>query len=121
GVTNETIAVNVATMYATVKCISAVKAARVIEVSMCAIGVIVAIYECSAARDIDVAVVHDAAVMPVVSPVVPTPAETAKEADRITDTKQNSRCGNKQSWIPIPVWPSHQRCSIHNPRIVFGN
>jgi len=115
--TAESITVNIAA----VKCASTMKSAAVLEVVVRATGVVVAIYKCSAVRDVHVAVVNDCVVMPVRSPVMPSPAETAKETDRIADAKQDSRCGNEQARIPIPPRPSHQRPPIDDPRIVFGN
>jgi len=116
--TAESITVNIAA----VKCASTMKSAAVLEVVVRATGVVVAIYKCSAVRDVHVAVVNDCVVMPVRSPVMPSPAETAKETDRIADAKQDSRFGNEQARIPIPPRPSHQRPPIDDdPRIVFGN
>lgn len=53
----------------------------VAEVFMRTIGVVVPIYKRCAVGNICVVVVNDVAVMPVVAPVVPPPAEPAKEAD----------------------------------------
>ena len=89
--TSESITVSIATM----ESISTMKSAGVIEVSVCAIGVVVAIYKRSAVRDVDVTVVNDAVVMPVRSPAMPSPSKPAKETDWITYSEQNSRCGNK--------------------------
>src|SRR5438067_12962068 len=97
------------------------QAAGVVKVSVCAIGVVVAIYKRSAVRDVDVTVVNDGVVMPVRSPAIPPPSEPAKATDRITYTKHNSWFGNEQSWIPIPPRPGDERRTIHNPRVVFGN
>ena len=58
-------------------------------------------------------------VMPVVSPVVPAPAKSAKEADSKAEAKRNSRAGKVQSWIPIPARPDPDGLSIHQPGVVL--
>src|SRR5947209_6069138 len=115
--TSESITVSIATT----KCGCVMKSAGAVEVSVCAIRVVVAIYKRSAMGTVDVAVINDRAMMPVRSPVIPSPSEPAKESDWITYAKQNSRRGNEQSGIPIPPRPSHERRSINHPGIVFGN
>src|SRR5437016_11018899 len=107
---------------ASVKRVAAMKAtARVIEIVAGTIGVVVAIYKSSTVGYVDVAVVNDPVVMPVRSPVMPSPSEAAKETHRIANSKQNSRCGNIESRVPIPSRPSDQGRTVHNPGIVFGN
>ena len=66
----------------------------------------VVISEDSAVGDVAVVVEDDSVVMPVISPVVPTPAKAAKEADAETEAKRDSRPGKVQSWIPIPAGPN---------------
>ena len=59
----------------------------------------VVIGEDSAVGNISVVVVNDIVVMPVRSPMVPTPAKSAKKADSKAEAKRNSRAVKKQSWI----------------------
>ena len=51
-------------------------------------------------------------VAPVRVPVVPSPAESAKEANTKTQAKPNSWPGKKQSRVVIPAWPDYYRRSI---------
>ena len=80
----------------------------------------VAVNNGCAVGDVGVVVVDHVMVMPVASPMVPAPGETGKEADPEAYGKTNSRPGGVESRIPIPTWPSHDRWSIDNPRIVRG-
>jgi len=89
----------------------AMKSAGVIEV--------VAIDEDSAVGDVGVVVVNDSVVMPIISPVVPSPAKPAKEADSEAEAKRNPRTGKEQSWIRIPAWPDPDGLSIGEPRVVL--
>src|SRR5258706_7846029 len=82
---------------------------------------IVAIDENSAVRDVGVVVVNNSVVMPVVSPVVPTPAIPPKEADSKAEAKCNARTGNIESRIRIPARPDPDRLSIHEPGVIFRN
>jgi hypothetical protein len=52
---------------------------------------IVVIDENPAVGDVGAAVEHDPVIMPVISPVSPPPAKTAKEADSKAEPKRNSR------------------------------
>src|SRR6266852_2379019 len=79
----------------------------------------VVIGEDSAVGNVAVVAESDAVVMPIISPVVPSPAKAAKEADAKAETKPNSRSGKVQSRIPIPSRPDPDRLSIHEPGIVF--
>jgi hypothetical protein len=51
----------------------------------------VVIGEDSAVGDVGIVVENDSVVMPIISPIVPTPAKTAEEADAKTEAKRNSR------------------------------
>src|SRR5579864_1805712 len=97
---------------------SAVKSA----VSMESTGVIevLAIGENSAAGYVAVVVEHDP-VVPIVSPVSPSPTEPAKEAN--SETKAPCETGPRkvQPGIPIPARPDPKGCSIDEPRIILGN
>src|SRR4029077_12368200 len=54
-------------------------------------------------------------------PVVPTPAEPAKETDSKAEAKGNSRACKEQSRIGVPARPDPDGRSIHKPRIIFGH
>jgi len=56
---------------------------------------VVAVREDSAVGYVVVVVEHDTVVMPVVSPVVPSPAEPAKEADSKAEAKRDPRTGKE--------------------------
>src|SRR5260370_25881790 len=64
---------------------------------------VVAIDEHPAVGDVRVVVVNDIVVMPVGSPVVPSPAKPAIEADAKAQPKRSSRPGKKQSRIRLPA------------------
>src|SRR5437870_4518953 len=80
---------------------------------------VVAIDEDSAVGDVAVMIEKDTVVIPIRSPVVPTPAKPAKEADAKAETKRKTRTCKVQSRIPIPAWPDPDRLSIDEPRIVL--
>src|SRR5258708_17526878 len=86
--------------------------------SACTIEII-AVDENSAVGDVSVVVVNDAVVMPIVSPVVPAPAISTKEADPKPKAKRNSRASEIKAWIGIPARPDSDGRSIDEPRIVF--
>src|SRR6266576_598786 len=90
---------------------TAVKSTGVIEV--------VAVREDSAVGYVVVVVEHDTVVMPVVSPVVPSPAEPAKEADSKAEAQRDPRTGKEQARIRIPAWPHPDGFSIHEPGVIF--
>src|ERR1700730_13547981 len=79
----------------------------------------VVIGEDSAVGDVGVIVEDDSVATPIVSPVVPSPAIAAKEADAKAQAKCNSRSGKVQPWIPIPAWPDPDWLSIHEPGVIF--
>src|ERR1700693_489503 len=62
---------------------------------------------------------HSMTTMPVVPPVSPAPAESAKKADSKAEPKRDSRAANVQSRIRIPSWPDSNGRSIHEPRVIF--
>src|ERR1700730_10378643 len=97
---------------------STMKSAAMIEVCARVIERVV-IGEDSAVGDVGVVVEHDSVAMPVVSPVVPSPAIAAKEADAKAQAKRNSRSGKIQPWIPIPAWPEPDWLSVHEPGVIF--
>jgi hypothetical protein len=79
---------------------------------------VVAIGEDSAAGDIAVVMEDDSVAMPVISPVVPSPAKAAKQADAKAEAPRNSRPGKVQSRIPIPARPNSEGLAIDQPGIV---
>src|SRR3979411_2373246 len=102
---------------AALKSVSTLKSPAVI-VSMRVIeGVVIS--EDPAVGDVSVVVINDIVVMPVRSPVVPSPAKPAKIADSKAQAKRNSRAGKVQSWIRIPTWPNPDRLSIRKPGIIL--
>src|ERR1700676_5331858 len=101
----------VETRTAAVKSASAMKSSGAIE------GVMVD--EDSTVGDISVVVVDDSVVMPVISPVVPAPAESTIEADSKAEAKCNSRTAKVESGIRIPSRPDPDRSSIHEPGIIL--
>ncbi len=90
----------------------------IVEVASSAIEGIV-VEESSAVRFKVVVIKDDIVVMPVRSPVVPSPAKAAKETNAKTQAKLNSWSGQEQSGIFIPAWPDSNRRSIDKPGIVF--
>src|ERR1700688_2784192 len=80
---------------------------------------VVAIGKDSAVGYVGVAVEKNAVVVPIISPMSPSPAKTAKEANSKAKTKRDSRTGKKQSRIRIPAGPDPDRFSINEPRIIL--
>ena len=100
------------------KSTSTMKSAAMIEVPARVIeGVVIG--EDSAVGDVGVVVEDDSVATPIVSPVMPSPAISAKEADAKAQAKRNSRSGKVQPWIPIPAWPDPDWLSIHEPGVIF--
>src|SRR5258708_39222141 len=81
----------------------------------------VVISEDSAVGYVSVVVINDIVVMPVRSPVVPSPAKPAEIADSKAQAKRNSRAAEKQSRIRIPAGPDSDRLPIHEPWVIFGS
>src|SRR5580692_5760980 len=80
---------------------------------------VVAIDENPAVRYVGVVVVNDAVVMPIVAPVVPSPAKPTKETDSKAETKSNSRTAKVQPGIRIPAGPDPDGFAIDEPRVIF--
>src|SRR5271156_1566600 len=81
----------------------------------------VPIHDRPAVRDVSVVVVvHSATVVPIVSPVVPAPAEAAKKSNPKAEPKSDSGAVQEKSGIRIPTGEHGQRIPVHQPRIVFG-
>jgi hypothetical protein len=66
---------------------------------------IVAIYKSSAMGDVGIVVVNDRVVVPVGSPVMPSPSKTAEEADSKTYTERNLRTADENAGNRIPSGP----------------
>src|SRR5438270_3977417 len=90
----------------------------IIEAASAAIECLV-IEKCSAVGFKVVVVKKNIVVVPVRSPMVPSPAKAAKETDAKTETEGNSRRRPIQARIPVPARPDAYRRSIHEPRIIF--
>ena len=80
---------------------------------------IIAIDDRPAVGDVGVVVVNNSVVVPIVSPVVPTPAITAEEPNSKTKTKRDSRASKVQSWIRIPAGPDADGRTIDEPGIIL--
>jgi hypothetical protein len=80
---------------------------------------VIAINENSAVGHVAVVVEKDAVMVPIGSPMVPTPAKTTKKAKAEAEAKSNSGTRKVQTWIPVPAWPHRNRRAIDKPRIVF--
>src|SRR3984957_16214176 len=79
----------------------------------------VAIGENSAVGNVAVGVEENSMTTPVVSPVSPPPAKSAKEADPKAEAKRDSRAANVESRIRIPSRPDSDGPSINEPRVIF--
>ena len=80
---------------------------------------VVAIDENSAVGYVAVVVEHDPVVMPIVSPVSPSPAKPAKEANSKAKTPSESWPREVQPRIPVPARPHPDGLSIDEPRIIL--
>src|SRR5712675_582522 len=97
-----------------------VKRGAVVEISAAAVEV-VAIYDCAAVGDVSVMVEHRAAIVPVISPVIPTPAKSSEEADSKSSAEVESWAGIKDSGHGIPTRVGQNGVSVHDPWIVSGH
>jgi hypothetical protein len=86
--------------------------------SACAIEV-VAIGKDPAVGDIDAVIEEDPVVMPIVAPVTPSPAKTAKESDSKAEAKCEPGTVKEKPRIPIPAWPNPDGISVHKPWVIF--
>src|ERR1700676_2258289 len=75
----------------------------------------------SAVGYVSVVVVNNIVVMPVRSPVVPSPTKPTEIANSKAQPKPNSRAVKKQSRIRIPAWPNPDGLSIRKPRVILRN
>jgi len=102
------------------KSASAMNPASVIEVRAPAIeGVVIG--EDSAVGYVSVVVINDIVVMPVRSPMVPSPTKPAEIANSKAQPKRDSRAAKKQSRIRIPTRPDPDRFPIREPRVILRN
>ncbi len=100
------------------KSASTTKPAGMIEACASAIEV-VAIGEDSAVGNVAVVVVNDIAVVPVKSPVMPSPTKAAKQSRLEAKAKNHTWSRKVEPGVRIPARPGHERRSIHEPRIIF--
>jgi hypothetical protein len=80
---------------------------------------VITINENSAVGHVAVVVEKDAVMVPIGSPMVPTPAKTTKKANAEAEAKSNSGTRKVQTGIPVPAWPDRNRRAIDKPRIVL--
>src|SRR6266851_9687018 len=80
---------------------------------------VVAIRKCSAMGDVPCVVIHHRPVMPVESPVAPSPPIAREETQSESNAKGNSCSSEIEPWIWIPAGPHSEWCAIHEPRIVL--
>src|SRR5712692_11687766 len=99
---------------------STMKSAAMIDVRAPAIDGVVTC-EDSAVGYVSVVVINDIVVMPVRSPVVPSPTKPAEITNSKAQPKRNSRAAKVQSWIRIPTWPNPDGLSVHEPRVILRN
>src|SRR6267154_3489578 len=98
--------------------ISAMKIAGMIEVA--SISKVVAIDDGPAIRNVGVVVVDNPTfVVPIVSPMVPAPAEAAKVADSKAQPKTYPWTIQEKSRIRIPTGEDRQRRAVDQPGIVL--
>src|SRR5882724_2621166 len=105
---------------ATVESRAAMEARAIVE-SWAAAVEVVAIGEGAAVRDVSVVVEVHSPVAPIGVPVVPSPTESAEEADPPTESERNPRADGPEAGVPVPAWVSDQRRTIDRPRVVFGH
>src|SRR5580700_5466786 len=80
----------------------------------------IAVDDGSAMRDVRVVVVDDSpAVMPIESPVVPTPSEAAKQPNAESQPETDPRAGQEEPRIRIPTGKDRQRSPINHPGIIL--
>src|SRR5467141_2828819 len=75
-----------------------------------------AIDEGAAVRDISVVVEVHPVVAPIGVPVVPSPTESAEEADAPTNSERNPRADGVEAGVPKPAWVGDQRRTIDRLR-----
>ena len=66
-------------------------------------------------------VINWVSVMPIESPMTPTPSKTCKEADSEADAEGEIWTAEPDSGIWVPTRPCHDRSSVNQPRIIRRN
>src|SRR5579864_2446814 len=94
---------------------SAPKCAAPVEITVIEI---VAIDNRSAVRDIRVVVVDHPVAMPVVSPVIPTPPKSSKQANSKSSAEDEARAVIKDAWHRIPTRVGDKGVAIYEPWII---
>ena len=80
----------------------------------------IAVDDRPAVRDVRVVVVDDSAVVvPIVSPVVPTPAEAGKHSNSEAQSKSDSRAVQEKPRVRIPAGEDSEWIAICEPGIVL--
>jgi hypothetical protein len=82
---------------------------------------VVAVNDGSAVGNIGVVVVDHPMVMPVPSPVVPSPTKSSKESDPESRAEVKPWAIEKDSGHWIPTWVGDDGIAVHKPRIIGGN
>src|SRR5258708_24975443 len=101
-------------------CPGRTKSRATMEVRMAVIEAIAASKN-SAVGNIPVVIECDVMMAPIESPMVPSPAKATEEADAKTETKTYDRARIEEARNRIPARATHQRRSVHQPRIVLRN
>src|SRR5882757_1786137 len=94
-----------------------VKRGAVVEISAAAVEV-VAIDDRAAVGDVSVMVEHRAAIVPVISPVIPAPAKSTEETDSKSSAEVESWAAIKDSRHGIPTGVGQNRVCVRDPWIV---
>src|ERR1700691_5794688 len=81
----------------------------------------IAICKGSTVADVGAVVEHHGPVVPIESPVMPSPAKAAEEANSKTNTEREIWAAEPDSWIWIPSWPRYNRAAVNQPGIVTRN
>ena len=80
---------------------------------------IVVIHKCWAMRDVGRVVIDHRPVLPVESPVDPSPPKPPEETQSESHAKGNSWSTEIEPRIRIPAGPHSEWCAIHKPGIVL--
>src|SRR4029077_4712070 len=84
-------------------------------------GEIVTVGKGSAVRNIGVVVIGDSPVVPIGSPVMPSPAKATEVSDSKTQPEREVRAAIPNSRIRIPSRPCDHGTSVNQPWIISGN
>src|SRR5580658_11105726 len=76
------------------------------------------VIKCPAAREVPGVVVERVVVMPVESPMTPSPSKTAEPADAEAESEREIRTAKPDSWIWVPSRPRHDGISVNQPGVI---